>query len=384
VRWALILLLLIPLGAVAQLEGPPQFRVADGPWEWDFPRDHGAHPGFGTEWWYFTGSLLDSNDHRFGYELTFFRVGLRPEPVRAEGGFEPSPWRASDIILAHFAVTEVDWNRFHLRERSQRAAAGIAGADTTRMHVWIANWSVRHRDDGVFHIQAREDGLAIDLELVPQRPLVLHGENGLSHKTRDRAQASYYYSMTRLQTRGTLTIDDDPRAVSGMTWMDQEFFSGDSPRDGFSWDWFSARFADGRDLMLGRVRRGGVVDNVFGTVVEADGSSRPLDTTGAVLSPGRTWTSPWTDATYPVSWTLEFPAEDLQLEVEALVDGQEVHAETTVGFSYWEGLSRYEGTWGGRSATGEGYVELTGYDDRTRLQRADQLESTAADSTGRR
>lgn len=377
-RRILALLLVLPALAFAQADGPPGFRVADGPWAWDFPRDHAAHPGFGTEWWYFTGSLLDSNDHRFGFELTFFRVGLRPDPVRPEPGFEPSPWRAHDIVLAHFAVTEVDWDRFHMRERSQRAAAGIAGADSTRLHVWIGNWSVERRDDGVFHLRAREAGLGIDLELVPQRPPVLHGENGLSHKTAARDQASYYYSLTRMQTRGTLTIDGDPRAVSGMTWMDQEFFTGDSPRDGFSWDWFSARFADGRDLMFGRVRRGGTVDTIIGTVVEADGTVRPLDSSGAVLTPGRTWESPWTAAVYPVAWTIEFPAEDARLTVEALVDGQEVHAEDTFGFSYWEGLSRYEGVWAGRPTLGEGYVELTGYDEESRAR------NTSRSPSGRR
>lgn len=365
---ALLLLLFLPTLAFAQ----PEWRVADQPREWDFPRDHGAHPGFQTEWWYFTGSLVDTHDHRFGYELTFFRVGLRPDPVASE-----SPWRASDFVLAHFAVTEVDWERFHLRERVQRAAGGMAGADTTRMHVWIGDWSARHRDDGVFHLRAREDGVGIDLELRMVRPPVLHGENGLSYKVSDRSQASYYYSLPRLQTSGVLILDDDPRPVSGVTWMDQEFFSGDTPNEGFSWDWFSARLTDGRDLMFFRVRRGDRVDVPVGTLIERDGTSRPIDTTGAVFTPGRTWTSPYTDAVYPVEWTVSFPAEDAVLRVRALLDQQEVHAEETVGFSYWEGLSEYVGTWGGEEVRGEGYVELTGYDPASRGSAA------AADPTRR-
>jgi len=354
----LLLLLVTPLLASPQSQTEaPDFRRAEGPWNWDFPRDHAAHPRFGTEWWYFTGSLVDSHDHRFGYELTFFRVGLRPRAVESE-----SAWRAKDIVLAHFAVTEVDWERFHLRERTQRAAAGMAGADTTRMRVWVGDWVAQQRDDGTFHLRARQEGLGIDLELRMQRPPVLHGDDGLSYKTSDRSQASYYYSIPRLQTSGTLVLDGDPRPVSGMTWMDQEFFTGDSPREGFSWDWFSARLADGRDLMFFRVRRGNTVDVPVGTVVEADGSARPLDTSGATFTPGETWTSPWTGATYPVQWTVTFPAEDARLEIRALLDEQEVHAEQTVGFAYWEGLSRYEGTWNGDAVTGEGYVELTGYD----------------------
>ena len=371
-RSLLMILLLLPSLASAQRDANG-FRLAEGPWDWDFPRDHGAHPEFGTEWWYYTGSLVDTNDHRFGYELTFFRVGLRPDHVAS-----PSPWRAKDLILADFAVTEVDWERFHLRERSQRAAAGMAGADSTRFDVWVGDWRAHQRDDGVFVLRAREDGLGIDLELRALRPPVLHGDEGLSYKVSDRSQASYYYSLPRLQTSGTLTIDGDPRPVSGMTWMDQEFFSGETPREGFSWDWFSARFADGRDLMFFRVRRGDRTDVPKGTVVEPDGTVRPLDTTGATFEPGRTWTSPWTEATYPVTWTVTFPAEDARLVVTALLDEQEVHAEETVGFSYWEGLSRYEGTFGGEAVLGEGYVELTGYDPVSRARAAARTEDPSS------
>ena len=336
----------------------PGFRVADEPRTWDFPRDHGAHPGFGTEWWYFTGSLLDIEGFEYGYELTFFRVGLRPDPVES-----PSPWRAHDLIVAHFAVTEVTWERFHHHERVQRAAAGMAGADTTGLDVWISDWRAERLDDGSFRLRAAEGENAIDLVLRTDRPPVLHGENGLSWKTDARTQASYYYSLPRLQTTGTLVVGEHPRRVSGMTWMDQEFFTGATPREGMGWDWFSARLADGRDLMLFRVRMPGEEDSAKGTLVSADGATvRPIDTTGVRWIPGATWTSEESGATYPIEWRIELPAENAVLEVEARLPEQEIVAQRTVGFAYWEGLSAYTGTWDGEEVVGEGYVELTGYD----------------------
>lgn len=348
------LALLLLFGVNARAQGA--FRHADSVREWSFPRDHGAHPGYGTEWWYFTGSLIDTENFHYGYELTFFRVALRPDRTASS-----SPWRASDLLLAHFTVTEVDWDRFHQRETLQRAAAGMAGADTTRLDVWIGDWRASE-ENGVFRLRAGDDALSIDLELRTDRAPVLHGEEGLSRKNERGDQASYYYSQPRMMTSGQLVLDGHPRHVSGMTWMDQEFFTGATPREGLGWDWFSVRLADGRDLMLYRVREGDRIEKPFGTAVEHDGSSRGLSTDGATFDPKRWWESPDTGARYPIEWVLSLPAEDLVLQVTPVIDAQEVLAEQTVGFAYWEGLCRYEGTWKDQPIEGEGYVELTGYE----------------------
>jgi predicted secreted hydrolase len=356
VRTLVLVLFGLAFALVGHAQESASFVRAETPRVWSFPRDHGAHPGYATEWWYFTGSVYDTEGFHYGYELTFFRVGLRPDAVAST-----SAWRASDLVLAHFAVTEVTWERFHVHERIQRAAAGMAGADTTHLHVWVGDWAAEQLDDGRIRVRAREGATGIDLELTSTRPPVLHGENGLSWKTDDRMQASHYYSLTRLQTTGTIVVGDHPRRVSGMTWMDQEFFTGDTPREGLGWDWFSARLADGRDLMFFRLRREGMPDSYAGTLVTPDGSARPLDTTGMQVRPGRTWSSPRTNAIYPIEWRVELPAERAELEVRALLPQQEVVAEQTVGFAYWEGISQYTGTWDGTAIEGEGYVELTGY-----------------------
>jgi predicted secreted hydrolase len=349
-------------------EAAPAFLRADTPRTWSFPRDHGSHPGFGTEWWYFTGIVEDERGRVLGYELTFFRVALRPDAVESV-----SPWRARDLMLAHFAITDVDGQRFLLAERVQRAAADMAGATEDDLHVWIGDWSVRRTDDGLFRLHAREisdekgerglehPAMAIDLELRIARGPILHGEDGLSIKDSTGREASYYYSIPRLLTSGTMKIANETRVVSGTTWMDQEFFTGDTPREGLGWDWFSARLSDGRDLMLYRVRRPTEPDACFGTLVAADGSSRPIDAEGAVFTPLDHWTSPRSGNRYPIAWRVELPAERAEFAVRGRLAAQEVVAEETVGFAYWEGLSQYEGRWDGMGFTGEGYVELTGY-----------------------
>lgn len=361
VVWVELAVLVLAPGSFisARAQETGEFLRADRPRDWSFPRDHGSHPQFQTEWWYFTGALQDDEAREYGYELTFFRFALATErPVDA------SPWRARDLILGHFTITDVQGRSFHLAEDVQRGAAGLAGADTESLRVWLGEWEVVQNGDG-FRLHAgggkKYEDRRANLWLVPERGPVLHGENGLSWKSADRSRASYYYSIPRLRTEGTMSLAGREFAVTGTTWMDHEFFTGDTPVQGLGWDWFSCRLEDGRDLMLYLLRYPDGSLHRSGTVVEADGSSRALDTEAMQLEPGRVWGSPFTGAVYPVEWRIMLPAESLELLVAARLDEQEVHAEKTVGFAYWEGLCAYSGNWGGQAIQGEGYVELTGY-----------------------
>lgn len=335
-----------------------EFKRATAPRSWEFPADHGSHPAYGTEWWYFTGSVFDSENHRFGYELTFFRVGLRPDLPEVA---DRSSWRARDLVVAHLTVTDVEAGQFHQAEDMQRAAAGLAGARTDTLDVWVGSWRARWQEDGSIVVTARDRDFGVDLQLRPSRAPVLHGDGGLSWKNAAHTEASHYVTQPRMHTSGALVVEGRRRPVSGSTWMDHEFFTGSTPRDDLGWDWFSARLSDGQDLMLYRVRRPGEAATLFGTVVSVDGNSRALDVAAMRMEETRWWESPHTGARYPVEWSLELPREALKLSVRPTLDDQEVDARHTVGFSYWEGLCDYGVLWDGHSLSGEGYVELTGY-----------------------
>ncbi len=350
------LCLFAPVWAMADFD---EFQRAHQPRDWSFPRDHGSHPEYGTEWWYFTGSLQDLDGRRLGYELTFFRVALRPDTVQP-ATTAASSWRARDLILAHMAVTEVHWDNFFMHERVQRAAAGLAGADTTTLNVWAGDWGARMDGSDVL-LSASSNDVRIELTLTPTRGPILHGENGLSFKDAQGDQASHYYSMPRMVTEGSLWIEDKHVPVTGTTWMDHEFFTGSTPVEGLGWDWFSCRLEDGRDLMLYVVRHPDRDDYRFGTLVDTAGRSHPLNLTGMTATPTESWKSPTTNTVYPVAWNLQLPEEDAVIEVRALLPQQEIVATSTVGFAYWEGLSEYSGTFGGEMIRGDGYVELTGY-----------------------
>ena len=362
------LALAVVLGAVAPARTAESarvdaqgFRLALPPYEFAFPRDHAAHPDFQTEWWYYTGHL-QSKSERFGYELTFFRVGLprlRPQ--------SPSAWAARDLIFLHLALTEESRGRFRHHESARRAAVGLAGADTTRYHVWLDDAFAGLDPDGVtHHVRGAGADFALDLQMRSEKLPTIHGEGGVSQKSTGRGHASHYYSLTRLATTGIVVKDGDTLRVEGPSWMDHEFASNPMAATHAGWDWFSVQLDDGRELMLYqlRLKGGGVEPLSHGTLVARDGRTRGLRLADFSVEPTGRWTSPKTGAVYPSGWVLRVPSEKLVLTLEPTVNDQELIASSMAGVVYWEGSVRVKAVSQDKPLGGVGYVELTGYTGR--------------------
>ena len=347
-------------GPVAQILGPDagsgSFERALGPRPFEFPRDHGLHGRFRTEWWYFTGHLATPTRRRFGFQLTFFRFALAPSiPPR------PSQWASRDVYMAHFAVTDVETGGFYAFERFARGAAGLAGARTTPFRVWVEGWEAASAG-GAFlplRLRAARGAVALDVELRPGKPWVAQGDRGFSVKGDQPGNASYYYSFTRLPAAGSLRVDGVEHRVSGNAWLDREWSTSALGPGQVGWDWFAFHLDDGRDFMFYRLRRrDGVADPASaGVLVDARGRVRRLAADDVDLEVLDTWTSPAGGVVYPGHWSVRVPALDLAFEVEPLVDDQEHRGR----FRYWEGAVRVRGAAGGSSVSGSGYVELVGY-----------------------
>jgi predicted secreted hydrolase len=332
------------------------FAKALAPREFRFPADHGPHPEFRTEWWYYTGNLATDGGRRFGFQLTFFRSALAPEMPERE-----SAWATRQAWLAHFTVTDVEGGRFHSVERWSRGALGLAGARTAPFRVWLKDWSAAEIGGPAtpMHLTATESDIGIDLVLQSGKPPVLQGERGLSRKSAEPGNASYYYSLSRMPAAGTVRVGGDAFAVTGLAWMDREWSTSSLGSDQMGWDWFSLQLSDGWDLMLYQLRRrDGTVDPASsGTLIDPAGESRPLKPADFRIEASDEWRSPRSVARYPARWRLRIPSENLDLEVRPLLADQELD----VSFRYWEGAVTIEGTHRGRPVRGNGYVELTGY-----------------------
>ncbi len=340
------------------------YKLALPGYQFEFPRDHGSHPEYKLEWWYWTGHLGSSEGREFGYELTFFRIGLGAEADN------PSSWKATDLYPAHFALTDLGAGRFHYFEKLNRPGPGVAGAATGRLDLRNQNWTARMAD-GSIYLQASEDGVEIDLAMTPSKPPVIHGRDGVSQKAEGAGRASHYYSLTRLQTTGTVQVQGQRHVVTGLGWMDHEFGTNQLDSGQIGWDWFSLQFENGEDLMIYGIRLadGSLDPYSSGTVVAGDGSTGHLPRDEFSLLPGRVWTSPESGGDYPVEWTIRIPSMEADLNVRPLMDGQELLTRRSTMVAYWEGAVRVEGTWRGRPVKGRGYLEMTGYarDSRPRI-----------------
>ncbi len=333
------------------------FSFATQPRTFAFPRDHGPHPDYRNEWWYVTGNLDSATGRRFGFELTFFRFALTPGPPEPD-----SSWRTNQVYIAHFAITDASAGQFHVAERASRGALGLAGATAEPFRVWIDDWEIRASGDMAeperWRLRASDEDFALDLDLAAEKPPVLNGRDGLSQKSADPRNASYYYSITRWRSDGRVRIAGDDFAVSGLSWLDREWSSSALAADQAGWDWFALQLSDGSELMFYSLRKQDGTQDAFsaGTWVFADGTSRHIDREEIAISVTRRWASP-VGGTYPAAWEIRLPAVDLELAVEPVLADQELF--TTV--RYWEGAVDVQGTRSGRSVTGRGYVELTGY-----------------------
>jgi len=322
------------------------------------PADHASHPEYGLEWWYYTGNLEAADGRRFGYQLTFFRVGVDPEPAGR------SRWAVRDLFMAHLAVTDVNGRRHHYTDRINRTGPGWAGAATDTYRVWNEDWEVTLEAGSRHRLRAAGSDFGLSLDLDEDRRPVLHGDAGYSRKGAAPENASHYYSLTRMPTQGTLVVDGQTIAVTGQSWMDHEFGSSFLDTGQVGWDWFSIQLSDGRDLMIFQLRRadGSIDPRSSGTLIEPDGTTRTVTVeSGFRLEPGRVWASPASKSRYPVVWKVRVPSASLDLHVTAALDAQELNTERSTGVTYWEGATVIAGRSAGRPVTGRGYLEMTGY-----------------------
>jgi predicted secreted hydrolase len=363
-RSILLMCLLLTVSPVLAADSRREFTPATEAYRYEFPRDHGSHGTFRTEWWYYTGNLTSKDGHEFGYQLTFFRRGIPLDQVKTL----PSKWSITQLYLAHFAVTDLSKKQFHYAEKLSRAGLGKAGAEANHLQVWIDDWraaSTSTQPD--LHIlKAAEGGLAIQFELSPKKALVVHGTAGISRKGVEPGQASHYYSFTRMATAGRLTIGNASFEVTGTSWMDHEFGSADLGKDLVGWDWFSVQLDNQTELMLYRLRRtDGSADPVSsGTFIDHDGQAHHLSIGDFTLEPSTYWTSPTSRAVYPQRWRLIIPSKQISLDLVPRMAEQELSTTRSTQVTYWEGAIQATGTAQGQPIHGHGYMELTGYAER--------------------
>jgi predicted secreted hydrolase len=344
-------LLTVAAGWAAPAANPqPANPVVTPGAEFRFPRDHGAHPAYRTEWWYFTGWLDAPEGRPIGFQITFFRSRPSTDPAN------PSAFAPRQIVFAHAALSDPARGRLIHDQRIARQGFGIAEAHEGDARITLLDWQLDRGADGTFHATTRAQEFALDLVFTPTQPAMLNGERGYSRKGPHPEQASYYYSMPQLTVTGTVVRDGKPAMLKGRAWLDREWSSSYLPPEAVGWDWTGINFDDGGALMAFQMR------GRDGRAIYAGGTLRRSDGTQVVLAPGdvrfvprRHWRSPQTGAAYPVEaeFEIRLPEGTRHVRLTPLFDAQELDGRATGMPSYWEGLVSTPG--------GRGYLELTGY-----------------------
>ncbi|MCX7897249.1 MAG: carotenoid 1,2-hydratase [Rhodocyclaceae bacterium] len=322
-----------------------------------FPRDHGAHADFRSEWWYVTG-WLDGPHWSRGFQLTFFRVRT------GHGEDNPSRFSPRQLLIAHAAIADPALARLRHAQRSARADGLYAGFRELTTDVWIGEWFLRLAE-GRYQLAAKAEDFALALELDAASAPLLHGATGFSQKAPDARHASFYYSRPQLALRGLLTLGRHREAASGVAWVDHEWSSELLPEEAQGWEWVGLNFDDGSALMAFRLRRANGEPLWAGASFrDGEGRMRLYGPSEICFVPLRIWRSPRTQIAWPVEWLVSI--EGWELALMPLFDDQEFDARRSTGAIYWEGAVRVKR---GARVLGRGYLELTGYGDKIRVGR---------------
>jgi predicted secreted hydrolase len=355
----ILLLAVLPLPARAD-----DYLPVTGPCNFEFPAEHGAHPGYRTEWWYYTGNLRSREGRRFGFQLTFFRSQISPPGAEKNWPHPSSAWRTQQVFLGHAAVSDIDGRRHLQAEQAARGTLDLAGVNREGdlIRVFLKDWEARI-EPHTQQLRADTDAFGFDLALAPEKPPVSHGNAGYSLKGSTAERASCYYSFTRLSTRGTISIGDSRYSVEGLSWMDHEYSTAPLEPGLTGWDWFGLQLSDQSEIMmyLLRQRGGGLGTASSGSYVDANAQVRRVARTDFEVQVLDTWKSPHSGAVYPAKWRVSIAPLALEISISPNLADQEMRASGSEGVTYWEGSVSLRGIKAGRAVEGSGYVELTGY-----------------------
>jgi predicted secreted hydrolase len=365
-RWILFFLFILVFTPVwGYAEDTRGYLSVSGPCELEFPEDHASHQGYRTEWWYYTGNLKSEFGNRYGFQLTFFRRRIIPSESEKKWPAPASAWRTGQIYLAHAAISDLDGQHHFYAQDMGRGVLAIAGEyrDNDTIRIFVKKWSARIGPK-VHQLKVISDPFSFDLNLTSVKPAVFHGKKGYSQKGSTPESASCYYSLTRLETKGQVTLAGKTFAVNGLSWMDHEFSTAPLEAGLVGWDWFGLQLSDNTELMIYLLRHedGGFNPASSGTYIRSNGKTRHLSGHDIDATVTDTWNSPNSGAVYPARWRLRIASPAMNLMIVPNLADQEMRTHESTGVTYWEGSVSVRGIKNGLQINGHGYMELTGYD----------------------
>ena len=342
----------------AMSENEKGYSKADRPIKFIFPDDHGSHNDFKLEWWYFTGNLKSKDGNKFGYQFTIFRNALSPDSITIQSGFS-----SKQLYFSHFTISDIADNHFYYDEQYARGIKGVGSSNYNPLEIRVNDWTIKgnynqdYSKPDFFLKAVSSVGNSIDLRLIPLKDVVLHGDSGWSKKSNDPGNASYYYSISRLLTKGKIKVNGKDYEVDGLSWFDREWSSGSLSMNQVGWDWFSIQLSDGTDIMFFKLRdKSGITDFAKGTIIYPFAGSKNLPGEDVKIHTINYFTTN-DGIKYPSEWELEIPSESIKLIIKTQIPDQELK----LAVRYYEGSINITGSNKSNLISGNGYIEMTGY-----------------------
>ena len=165
------------------------------------PNDEGAHDA-PVEWWYFNGHLTDDTGNRYSYHFVTFQT---------EAAKSVTPHLLQIIWADH--AKEVQLN-------AEKPALLTAKPTPGQFDISVAGWQMRG-DGDKYELTFDIGQYGVDLRATSTKPAALHQDTGLV--SLGRAGYTFYYSRTRLEVSGTLTLAGRRLSVNGVSWMDHQW-----------------------------------------------------------------------------------------------------------------------------------------------------------------
>ena len=333
---------------------PDGFRVAREGYPFVFPRDHGNHPDFKTEWWYVTGHLINkANGNRYGYQLTFFRQASPKNKWRGN-----SSWQSDQIYMAHAAITNERGKSFTHEEKLNRGGI-LANSKIGDLDVFNESWFLKRLPSGEFDLQVSVSNMELRLKLKPLTSLVTFGKNGVSKKGDDPTASSHYLTYPRMQSEGSMRLSDGSSVeIEGLSWMDHEISSNQLASNQSGWDWAGIQLNNGDSIMFYRLRLADGTQDINSIAYYVNNQGKIIRSTkGFNINVLSNWTSSITKIKYPSR--IELVIDNDMYIIEPTLVEQELNSKTSRGLSYWEGSCRVKDLSG--KIVGNAYLELTGY-----------------------
>lgn len=318
-----------------------------------FPFDHGIHPDVPMEIWEFTGQMNTPDGHRYGFLLSFTRLGLQPEqPER------PSAWATRDVYRGLFAFLDASNGHYRASERFARAALGMSGYDPVSGLVWLDDWKLRVPlgETTSFTLQADADGTQLNLRLEARKPAVVPAGQSFPAAAGGRLRA---YLLSRMAISGTVRLGEHRHKVTGEAWLSRSWGKLAPPGGQLVLNRYQLQLDNGRELLLFQLRRkdGSAPPVSSGLLIESDGRAVPISGNDVRLEPATYWSNP-SGVLYPVGWIVRLPKLEAELRLSPLVEDQEIVRSVRA----WSGAVSVSGTGPrGKALSGRGFVELAGY-----------------------